>query len=89
MMQQLQICQLQWWKPRRLFSAEENHLLYFYVIRELVPPPEMIPSDARQMHMGPHLGPPLPPHANVLPGRAYPGAGEHGRTRSCLQRLEK
>lgn len=48
------------------------------VIRELVPPTEMVPSDARQMHMGPHLGPPLPPHANVLPGRAFPGAGEQG-----------
>lgn len=42
----------------------------------------MVPSDARQMHMGPHLGPPLPPHANVLPGRAFPGAGEHAH--SCL-----
>ncbi|TWW73655.1 sterile alpha motif domain-containing protein 7 [Takifugu flavidus] len=46
-----------------------------FMERELVPPPEMIPSDARQMHIGPHLGPPLPPHANVLPGRGYPGAG--------------
>lgn len=48
-----------------------------FSIRELVPPSEMVASDARQMHMGPHLGPPLPPHASVLPGRAFPGAGEH------------
>lgn len=38
----------------------------------------MVPSDARQVHMGPHLGPSLPPHANMLPGRAFPGAGECG-----------
>lgn len=50
----------------------------FPVNRELVAPTEMVPSDARQMHMGPHLGPPLPPHANVLPGRAFPGAGKQG-----------
>lgn len=35
----------------------------------------MVASEARQMHMGPHLGPPLTPHANVLPGRAFPGPG--------------
>lgn len=55
-----------------------NDLIFQHLwsIRELVPPSEMVPSDARQVHMGPHLGPPLPPHANVLPGRAFPGAGE-------------
>ncbi|KAJ0058881.1 hypothetical protein NL108_001125, partial [Boleophthalmus pectinirostris] len=46
-----------------------------FMERELVPPSEMVASEARQMHIGPHLGPPLPPHANVLPGRAFPGAG--------------
>lgn len=46
-----------------------------YLLRELVQPTEMVSSDARQMHMGTHLGPPLPPHASVLPGRAFPGAG--------------
>ncbi|XP_042354245.1 sterile alpha motif domain-containing protein 7 [Plectropomus leopardus] len=49
-----------------------------FMERELVPPSEMVTSDARQMHMGPHLGPPLPPHANVLPGRAFPGAAGYG-----------
>ncbi|XP_013862854.1 sterile alpha motif domain-containing protein 7 [Austrofundulus limnaeus] len=44
-----------------------------FMERELVPPAEMVPSEARQMHVGPHLGPPLPPHANVLPGRTFPG----------------
>ncbi|XP_071765278.1 sterile alpha motif domain-containing protein 7 [Centroberyx gerrardi] len=46
-----------------------------FMERELVQPNEMVSSEARQMHMGAHLGPPLPPHANVLPGRAFPGAG--------------
>ncbi|KAM9789412.1 sterile alpha motif domain-containing protein 7 [Neosynchiropus ocellatus] len=47
-----------------------------FMERELVQPSEMVPSDARQMHMGPHLGPPLPPHhAGVMPGRAFPAAG--------------
>ncbi|XP_028834302.1 sterile alpha motif domain-containing protein 7 isoform X2 [Denticeps clupeoides] len=45
-----------------------------FMERELVPPPEMVSSDARQMHMGAHLGPPLPPHSNVIPGRGFPGA---------------
>ncbi|XP_051255345.1 sterile alpha motif domain-containing protein 7 [Dicentrarchus labrax] len=49
-----------------------------FMERELVPPTEMVSSDGRQMHMGPHLGPPLPPHANVMPGRAFPGAGGYG-----------
>ncbi|KAF7222211.1 sterile alpha motif domain-containing protein 7 [Nothobranchius furzeri] len=44
-----------------------------FMERELVPPAEMVSSEARQMHLGPHLGPALPPHANVLPGRAFPG----------------
>ncbi|XP_028988859.1 sterile alpha motif domain-containing protein 7 [Betta splendens] len=45
-----------------------------FMDRELVPPNEMVAPEARQIHMGPHLGPPLPPHASVLPGRAFPGA---------------
>uniref|UniRef100_A0A3B4A4Z3 SAM domain-containing protein n=1 Tax=Periophthalmus magnuspinnatus TaxID=409849 RepID=A0A3B4A4Z3_9GOBI len=49
-----------------------------FMERELVPPSEMVASEARQMHMGPHLGPPLPPHSNVLPGRAFPGAAGYG-----------
>ncbi|XP_072220595.1 sterile alpha motif domain-containing protein 7 [Leuresthes tenuis] len=49
-----------------------------FMERELVPSNEMVASDARQMHMGPHLGPPLPPHANVLPGRAFPGPAGYG-----------
>ncbi|XP_066565043.1 sterile alpha motif domain-containing protein 7 [Amia ocellicauda] len=46
-----------------------------FMERELVPPTEMVPSEARQIHMGSHLGPPIPPHSNVLPGRGFPGAG--------------
>ncbi|XP_062337274.1 sterile alpha motif domain-containing protein 7 isoform X2 [Osmerus eperlanus] len=46
-----------------------------FMERELGPPSEMVSSDARQMHMGAHLGPPLQPHANVMPGRGFPGAG--------------
>uniref|UniRef100_A0A3P9K4D6 Sterile alpha motif domain containing 7 n=1 Tax=Oryzias latipes TaxID=8090 RepID=A0A3P9K4D6_ORYLA len=49
-----------------------------FMERSLVPPNEMVASEARQMHMGPHLGPPLPPHANVLPGRAFPGPAGYG-----------
>ncbi|XP_014330367.1 sterile alpha motif domain-containing protein 7 [Xiphophorus maculatus] len=49
-----------------------------FMERELVPPTEMVTSEARQMHMGPHLGPPLPPHANVLPGRTFPGPAGYG-----------
>ncbi|XP_017266355.1 sterile alpha motif domain-containing protein 7 [Kryptolebias marmoratus] len=49
-----------------------------FMERELVPPTEMVPPEARQMHMGPHLGPPLPPHANILPGRAFPGPAGYG-----------
>ncbi|XP_024130252.1 sterile alpha motif domain-containing protein 7 [Oryzias melastigma] len=49
-----------------------------FMERELVPPTEMVASEARQMHMGPHLGPPLPPHANVLPGRGFPGPAGYG-----------
>lgn len=68
-------------------------LFTFLSLRDLVAPPEMIGSDARQIHMGPHLGPPLQPHANVIPGRAYPGAGEHDCAsvprRSCLKSLKK
>uniref|UniRef100_H3CTX8 Sterile alpha motif domain containing 7 n=1 Tax=Tetraodon nigroviridis TaxID=99883 RepID=H3CTX8_TETNG len=45
-----------------------------FITRDLVAPPEMIGSDGRQMHMGPHLGPPLPPHANVISG-LRPSAG--------------
>ncbi|CAL8344167.1 unnamed protein product [Merluccius merluccius] len=46
-----------------------------FMERELGPPTEMVSSEARQMHMGTHLGPPLMPHANVLPGRTFSGAG--------------
>lgn len=46
-----------------------------FMERELVPPSEMVSSEARQMHMGAHLGPPMQPHANVMPGRGFPGAG--------------
>nr|XP_057925128.1 sterile alpha motif domain-containing protein 7 [Doryrhamphus excisus] len=49
-----------------------------YMERDLVPPAEMVAPEARQMHMGPHLGPPLAPHASVLPGRTFPGAGGYG-----------
>uniref|UniRef100_A0A3Q3KZM1 Sterile alpha motif domain containing 7 n=1 Tax=Mastacembelus armatus TaxID=205130 RepID=A0A3Q3KZM1_9TELE len=49
-----------------------------FMDRSLVPPTEMVASEARQIHVGPHLGPPLPPHPNVLPGRAFPGAGNYG-----------
>ncbi|XP_036410554.1 sterile alpha motif domain-containing protein 7 [Megalops cyprinoides] len=46
-----------------------------FMDRELVAPSEMVPTDARQIHMGPHLGPPLPPHSNVMPTRGFPGGG--------------
>ncbi|KAM6948797.1 sterile alpha motif domain-containing protein 7 [Aplochiton taeniatus] len=46
-----------------------------FMEREMVPPSEMVSSEARQMHMSAHLGPPMPPHANVMPGRNFPGAG--------------
>ncbi|KAG5847315.1 hypothetical protein ANANG_G00124710 [Anguilla anguilla] len=46
-----------------------------FMDRELVNPTEMVPSDARQIHMGAHLGPPLAPHGNVVPTRGFPGAG--------------
>uniref|UniRef100_A0A8C6TEK5 Sterile alpha motif domain containing 7 n=1 Tax=Neogobius melanostomus TaxID=47308 RepID=A0A8C6TEK5_9GOBI len=49
-----------------------------FMERELVPSTEMVASEARQMHMAPHLGPSLPPHANVLPGRGFPGAAGYG-----------
>ncbi|AWP03817.1 putative sterile alpha motif domain-containing protein 7 [Scophthalmus maximus] len=49
-----------------------------FMERELVPPNEMVASEARQMHMGPHLGPPMNPHANVMPGRGFPGAAGYG-----------
>ncbi|XP_037314794.2 sterile alpha motif domain-containing protein 7 [Pungitius pungitius] len=49
-----------------------------FMEREMVPPSEMVASDGRQMHMSPHLGPPLPPHANMLPGRPFPGAAGYG-----------
>lgn len=60
-----------------------RYLTHSPPLRDLVPPAEMVASEARQMHMGPHLGPPLTPHANVLPGRAIPGPGEHSTL--CLR----
>ncbi|XP_015457081.3 sterile alpha motif domain-containing protein 7 isoform X1 [Astyanax mexicanus] len=49
-----------------------------FMDRELVPPAEMVSSEARQMHIGAHLGPPLPTHSNVIPGRGFPGTGGYG-----------
>ncbi|XP_052405568.1 sterile alpha motif domain-containing protein 7-like isoform X1 [Carassius gibelio] len=46
-----------------------------FMERELVPPSEMISADARQIHMGAHLGPPLPPNSNVIPSRGFSGTG--------------
>ncbi|KAJ3595713.1 hypothetical protein NHX12_005016 [Muraenolepis orangiensis] len=46
-----------------------------FMERELGPPTEMVSSEARQMHLGTHLGPPLMQHANILPGRTFSGAG--------------
>ncbi|KAI1882757.1 hypothetical protein AGOR_G00238220 [Albula goreensis] len=46
-----------------------------FMDRELVTPTDMVPADARQIHMGAHLGPPMPPHANVMPTRGFPAAG--------------
>ncbi|KAJ8270374.1 hypothetical protein GJAV_G00113700 [Gymnothorax javanicus] len=46
-----------------------------FMDRELVNPTEMVPPEARQIHMSAHLGPALPPHANVMPSRGFPGAG--------------
>ncbi|XP_038860422.1 sterile alpha motif domain-containing protein 7-like [Salvelinus namaycush] len=45
-----------------------------FMERELVPPSEMGSSEARQMHMGGHLGPPMPPHPGIS-GRGFPGVG--------------
>ncbi|XP_042185483.1 sterile alpha motif domain-containing protein 7-like [Oncorhynchus tshawytscha] len=45
-----------------------------FMERELVPPSEMVSSEARQMHMGGHLGPPMPPHPGIS-GRGFPGVG--------------
>lgn len=44
-----------------------------FMERELAPPSEMVSSEVRQMHMGGHLGPPMPPHPGI-PGRGFPGA---------------
>lgn len=46
-----------------------------FMERELVPPADMVSADARQIHMGAHLGQQLPPNSNVIPGRGYPGTG--------------
>ncbi|XP_051989790.1 sterile alpha motif domain-containing protein 7-like [Xyrauchen texanus] len=45
-----------------------------FMERELVQPNEMVSADARQIHMGTHLGS-HPQNSNVIPGRAYPGTG--------------
>ncbi|XP_030219077.1 sterile alpha motif domain-containing protein 7 isoform X1 [Gadus morhua] len=49
-----------------------------FMEREMVPPTEMVSSEARQMHMANHLGQPLMPHANVHPGRNFSGAAGYG-----------
>ncbi|XP_061834783.1 sterile alpha motif domain-containing protein 7 isoform X1 [Nerophis lumbriciformis] len=46
-----------------------------FMERELVPPAEIVAPDARQMHMGPHMG---PPHAAMLPGRTFSAAAGYG-----------
>ncbi|XP_077088233.1 sterile alpha motif domain-containing protein 7 [Siphateles boraxobius] len=46
-----------------------------FMERELVQPTEMLSADGRQMHMGAHLGPPLPQNSNVIQGRGFPGTG--------------
>ncbi|XDV27700.1 hypothetical protein PO909_031195 [Leuciscus waleckii] len=46
-----------------------------FMERELVQPNEMVSADGRQMHMGGHLGPPLPQNSNVIQGRGFPGTG--------------
>ncbi|RXM28228.1 Sterile alpha motif domain-containing protein 7 [Acipenser ruthenus] len=46
-----------------------------FMDRDLVSSSEMVPSEARQMHMGSHLGAPLPPHSNMVQSRGFPGAG--------------
>jgi len=38
----------------------------------------MLSADGRQMHMGAHLGPPLPQNSNVIQGRGFPGTGWNG-----------
>ncbi|XP_061777122.1 sterile alpha motif domain-containing protein 7 isoform X2 [Nerophis ophidion] len=49
-----------------------------FMERELVPPADIVAPDARQMHMGPHMGPPLASHAAMLPGRTFSGAAGYG-----------
>ncbi|XP_048845898.1 sterile alpha motif domain-containing protein 7 [Brienomyrus brachyistius] len=46
-----------------------------FMDRELVPSTEMVPSEARQLHMRASLGPSLPPHSSVVPARSFPGTG--------------
>ncbi|XP_005992804.1 sterile alpha motif domain-containing protein 7 isoform X1 [Latimeria chalumnae] len=47
-----------------------------FVDRDILSPGDMItPTEARQIHMGSHLGPTLSSHANLLPNRTYPAAG--------------
>ncbi|TRY81969.1 hypothetical protein DNTS_030978 [Danionella cerebrum] len=46
-----------------------------FMERDLVPPADMVSADARQIHLGAHLGPPLPQNSNVIPGRGFPGTG--------------
>uniref|UniRef100_A0A671K4G6 Sterile alpha motif domain containing 7 n=1 Tax=Sinocyclocheilus anshuiensis TaxID=1608454 RepID=A0A671K4G6_9TELE len=48
-----------------------------FMERELVLPTEMVSADARQIHMGAHLGPPLPPNSNVIPSRGFPGTEKY------------
>ncbi|XP_039617020.1 sterile alpha motif domain-containing protein 7 isoform X2 [Polypterus senegalus] len=46
-----------------------------FLERDLVTSAEMVPSEARQMHIGSHLGPPLPQHSSIIPSRGFQGAG--------------
>ncbi len=50
-------------------------ILILFICRELVQPTEMVSADARQIHMGAHLGPPLSSNSNVIPSRGFPGTG--------------
>ncbi|KAI4810195.1 hypothetical protein KUCAC02_019036 [Chaenocephalus aceratus] len=49
----------------RGYRASRHSFEPRFMEREMVPPSEMVASEARQMHMGPHMGPSMPPPCNL------------------------
>lgn len=60
-------------------------ILILFIRRELVPPTEMVSADARQIHMGAHLGPPLSSNSNVIQSRGFPGTGQNEIMVKCRE----